>query len=115
MNMRNISAWSIRNPVIPIVFFIGLCIAGIVSFIRMDVNQMPDVEFPAVIINVSQPGAAPSEIETQITQKVEAAVRSVNGVDEIQSTASEGNSSTFVQFVIGTDSNNAVNEPFVVM
>ena len=47
MNMRNISAWSIRNPVIPIVFFIGLCIAGIVSFIRMDVNQMPDVAFPA--------------------------------------------------------------------
>ena len=103
MSLRNISAWSIRNPVIPIVLFIGLCIAGIVSFIRMDVNQMPDVEFPGVIVTISQPGAAPSEIETQITQKVEAAVRSISGVEEISSTASEGNSQTLVQFSIGED------------
>ncbi len=110
MNFRNISAWSIRNPVIPIVFFIGLCIAGIVSFIRMDVNQMPDVEFPAVIVSISQPGAAPTEIETQITQKVEAAARSISGVEEISSTAAEGNSQTMVQFSIGTDIDEAVNE-----
>ena len=110
MGLRNISAWSIRNPVIPIVFFIGLCIAGIVSFVRMDVNQMPDVEFPAVIVTISQPGAAPSEIETQITQKVEAAARSISGVEEISSTASEGNSQTMVQFSIGTDVDEAVNE-----
>ena len=57
MNFRNISAWSIRNPVVPIVFFIGLVIAGVVSFMRMDIQQMPDIEFPMVIINVSQPGA----------------------------------------------------------
>lgn len=110
MDMRNISAWSIRNPVIPIVFFIGLCIAGIVSFIRMDVNQMPDVEFPGVIVQVSQPGAAPSEIETQITQKVEAAARSISGVEEISSTASEGNSQTLVQFEIGEDVDEATNQ-----
>ncbi len=110
MNFRNISAWSIRNPIIPIVLFIGLTLAGLVSFMRMDVNGSPDIDFPAVIVTISQPGAAPSEIETQITQKVEAAVRSVNGVDEIQSTTSEGSSTTTVQFVIGTDSNEAVNE-----
>ena len=110
MGFRNISAWSIRNPIVPIVFFIGLTLAGLVSFNRMDVNGSPDIDFPAVNVSISQPGASPTEIETQITQKVEAAVRSVNGVDEIQSTASEGNSNTFVQFVIGTDSNVAVNE-----
>ena len=110
MNFRNISAWSIRNPIVPIVLFIGLTLAGLVSFSRMHVNNEPDIDFPAVNVSISQPGAAPTEIETQITQKVEAAVRSVNGVDEIQSTASEGNSNTTVTFVIGTDSNNAVNE-----
>jgi multidrug efflux pump subunit AcrB len=110
MNFRNISAWSIRNPIVPIVLFIGLTLAGLVSFSRMDVNNSPDIDFPAVNVSISQPGAAPTEIETQITQKVEAAVRSVNGVDEIQSTASEGNSNTTVTFLIGTDSNNAVNE-----
>jgi len=110
MNMRNISAWSIRNPIIPIVFFIGVMIAGIVSFSRMDVNNMPDIEFPGVIVSVSQPGAAPTEIETQITQLVEGAVRSVAGVEEIQSTASEGRSSTIVYFNVGTDANVATNQ-----
>ena len=110
MNLRNISAWSIRNPIIPIVFFIGLTLAGLLSFSRMDVNGSPDIDFPAVNVSISQPGAAPTEIETQITQKIEAAVRSVNGVDEIQSTAREGSSSTFVQFQIGVDSDQAVND-----
>jgi len=110
VNLRNLSAWSIRNPIVPIVLFIGLLLTGVVAFNRMDVNGSPDIDFPGVNVLISQPGAAPTEIETQITQKVEAAVRSINGVDEIQSTASEGSSSTFVQFVIGTDANDAVNE-----
>ncbi|HJU77615.1 MAG TPA: efflux RND transporter permease subunit, partial [Sphingomicrobium sp.] len=110
MNFRNISAWCIRNPVPPIVMFIGLLLAGIVSFMGMDVNNNPDIDFPAAQINISQPGAAPTEMENQITQKVEAAVRSVNGVDEINSSVREGNSNTFVQFEIGTPTDRAVND-----
>ena len=110
MNFRNISAWSIRNPVPPIVLFIGLLLAGIVSFMGMDVNNNPDIDFPAAQINIAQPGAAPTEMENQITQKVEAAVRSVNGVDEINSSVREGNSNTFVQFEIGTPTDRAVND-----
>jgi multidrug efflux pump subunit AcrB len=110
MNFRNISAWAIRNPVAPIVMFIALLLAGIMSFISMDVNDQPDVEFPAAQITISQPGAAPTELETQVTQKVEAAVRSVVGVDEINSGVREGSSSTFVQFAIGTPVDRAVND-----
>jgi multidrug efflux pump subunit AcrB len=108
MNFRNISAWAIRNPVTPIVIFAALMLAGIVSFGRMDVNNNPDISFPAVNVTVVQPGAAPSELETQVTQRVEAAVRAISGVDEIQSTASEGSSNTFVQFAIGTPVDRAV-------
>ena len=64
MNFRNISAWSIRNPIVPIVFFIGLTLAGLVSFSGMDVNDNPDIEFPSVSVSISQPGAALTEIET---------------------------------------------------
>lgn len=110
MSFRNISSWSIRNPVPPLVLFAGLLLAGIVSFMRMDVNDNPDVSFPAVRVEVVQPGAAPSELETQVTQRVEAAIRGINGVDEIISYASEGNSRTFVQFVIGTPVDRAVND-----
>src|SRR5918997_1940169 len=108
--MRNISAWAIRNPVVPLVLFAALTLLGIVSFMRMDVNDNPDIEFPAAQVIVAQPGAAPTEMETQVTQRVEAAVRGINGVDEISSFIGEGNSSTFVQFAIGTPVDRAVND-----
>jgi multidrug efflux pump subunit AcrB len=110
MDLRNISAWSIRNPIVPIVFFVALMLMGVVSFLRMDIQQMPDIEFPAAVVSISQPGAAPTEIENQITQRVESAVRSINGVANISSTATEGSSRTFVEFQIGTDVNAAVSE-----
>lgn len=110
MNFQNISAWCIRNPVVPIVLFLGLTLAGIVSFMGMKVQDNPDIEFPVVIVQISQPGAAPTEIENQITQRVESAVRSIAGVDTLTSTASEGSSQTQVQFKIGQDINAAVNE-----
>lgn len=110
MSFRNISAWSIRNPVPPIVLFIALTIAGFVSFSRMDVNNDPDIDFPIVWVAISQPGAAPSELETQVTQRVEAAVRSLQGIDQIESTVSEGNSQTVIQLDIGTPIDRAVSD-----
>ena len=110
MNFRNISSWCIRNPVPPIVLFIGLLLAGILAFMSMDVNNNPDIDFPAASVTVVQPGAAPSEMETQITQRVESAIRGVSGVDEINSSVREGNSNTFVQFDIGTPTDRAVND-----
>ena len=110
MNFRNISSWCIRNPVFPIVLFVGLMLAGLISFARMQVNNAPDIDFPAAIVSISQPGAAPNEIETQITQRVESAIRGVNGVEELNSNVSEGNSFTFVTFQIGTPTDRAVND-----
>jgi multidrug efflux pump subunit AcrB len=110
MSFRNISAWSIRNPVVPIILFLALTLAGMMSFARMDVQNDPDVEFPVVIVVISQPGAAPSEITTQITQKVESAIRSVEGVRNIDASASEGSTEIAAEFQIGDDINAAVNE-----
>ncbi len=110
MNFRNISSWCIRNPVPPIVLFVGLMLAGLITFAGMQVNNNPDIDFPAAIVSVSQPGAAPDEMETQVTQRVESAIRGVNGVDEIDSSIREGNSQTFVQFQIGTPTDRAVND-----
>lgn len=110
MNFSNISAWSIRNPVVPIVLFLALTLAGIMSFRNMDVQNDPDIEFPVVVVSISQPGAAPSEITTQITQKVESAIRSVQGVRNIDASASEGNTTVSAEFEIGDDINAAVSE-----
>lgn len=110
MNFRNTSAWSIRNPIVPLLAFFGLLLAGLLSFQSMEIQDQPDIEFPVVIVSISQPGAAPSEIENQITQRVEAAVQTLDGVANINSTASEGMSSTSIEFEIGTDITEAVNE-----
>ena len=110
MNFRNISAWSIRNPVPALVLFAALTLAGVVSFMRMSINQSPEITFPGVVVEIQQPGAAPTELENQITQRVEAAVRNLEGVDEITSTVTEGNSETFVQFTMETPVDRATTD-----
>ncbi|MDB5677651.1 efflux RND transporter permease subunit [Sphingomonas bacterium] len=110
MSFRNISAWSIRNPVPSLVVFMMLTVAGLVAFATMKVNNDPDIDFPVVIVSISQPGAAPTELENQVTQKVEAAVRSLSGIDEINSNVTEGNSVTVVQLDIGTPVDRAVED-----
>ena len=110
MGFRNLSAWAIRNPVPPIVLFLFLTIAGILSFMRMDVNNDPDIDFPIVWVAISQPGAAPSELETQVTHRVESAVRALQGIDQIDSTVNEGSSQTIVQLDIGTPIDRAVSD-----
>ena len=110
MGLNNLSAWSIRNPIVPLLAFFGLMLAGMMAFGRMDVQDMPDIEFPRVRVQISQPGAAPSEIENQITTRVEAAVQTLDGIENISSTASEGSSMTQIEFALGTDIGEAVNE-----
>jgi multidrug efflux pump subunit AcrB len=110
MSFRNISAWSIKNPVPPIVLFIALTLLGIMSFMRMPISADPDIDFPVAIVSIAQPGAAPVELETQVAQKVEAAVRSINGVDEINSSVREGSATIVIFFGIGTPIDRAVND-----
>jgi multidrug efflux pump subunit AcrB len=108
--MKNISSWAIKNPVFPIVLFVGLTLMGIMAFIRMPINNNPDISFPFVQVQVSQPGAAPSEIETQIVKIIEPALANIQGVKNIQSRAGEGFSWTGIEFRIGTPIDRAVND-----
>ncbi|MEJ0035620.1 MAG: efflux RND transporter permease subunit [Gammaproteobacteria bacterium] len=108
--MKNMSAWAIRHPVSPVVLFVVLFFMGVVSFIRLPINQNPDISFPFVQVSVSQPGAAPPEIETQIIQKIEGAVASIGGVKHIESTAMEGSAGIGIEFQIGTPVDRAVTD-----
>src|ERR1700694_3471865 len=108
--MRNISAWAIRHPVTPIVLFVVLFFLGVVAFIRLPINLDPDVSFPAVNVTVSQPGAAPSEMETQIAQKVEGSISNIGNVRNITPFIVEGQVSMFVLFEIGTPIDRAVTD-----
>src|SRR5258708_8472266 len=108
--MKTISAWEIRHPVTPGVLFGVLLFMGSVAFLRLQITLNPDVSVPLVLVQVIQPGASPQEIETQIMQKVEAAVAGVGNIDNIISLAIEGQSRVFIQFNIGTPIDRAVTD-----
>ncbi|HEX7885239.1 MAG TPA: efflux RND transporter permease subunit [Phenylobacterium sp.] len=98
-----ISAWAIKNPVPVTVLFVGLVLAGVIAYFGLAVKNFPDVQFPAVSITITQNGAAPGEIETQITRQVEDAVASIPNVRNIQSTVTQGVSTTMIELEIGED------------
>jgi multidrug efflux pump subunit AcrB len=108
--MRNLSAWAIKHPVTPIVLFVVLFFLGVVAFIRLPVNLSPDISFPLVSVNISQPGAAPSEMETQIAQKVEGSIASIGNVRNITTFIVEGEVTIYVEFLIGTPIDRAVTD-----
>lgn len=105
-----LSAWSIRKPVPTIVLFLVLMVAGLMAFTQLGIDSNPNIDIPAVNVTVTQAGAGPTELETQVTKKVEDAVAGLGNIDEINSVVSDGTSITTISFVLGTDSDRATND-----
>jgi HAE1 family hydrophobic/amphiphilic exporter-1 len=105
-----ISAWAIKNPIPVAVVFIALLIAGVGAYLSLPVKQFPDVSFPAVTVTVTQSGAAPGELETQVTRPVEDAVASISNVKTIRSSVVQGASTTTIEFELGEDLQKVTDE-----
>ncbi|HET6321599.1 MAG TPA: efflux RND transporter permease subunit [Hyphomicrobium sp.] len=106
----NISAWSIRRPVPAIVLFSVLTLLGVISFMTMPVTRFPNIDIPLISITVVQSGAAPAELESQITREVEDAVANIPGVKHIMSTVTDGSSSTVIEFRLEINQDRALND-----
>jgi multidrug efflux pump subunit AcrB len=106
----NFSAWSIRNPIAPILLFLLLMILGWQSFRTLPITQFPSIDIPLVAVSVAQSGAAPAEMETQVTRQVEDAVAGIAGVKNVTSTVSDGVSQTFVEFRMEVPTDKAVQD-----
>ena len=106
----NVSAWAIRKPIPSIVLFIVLLILGIFSFRQLPITRFPNIDIPIISITVTQAGAAPSELQNQVTKRVEDAVAGIAGVKHILSTMSEGVSTTTIEFRLEVNSDRALND-----
>ena len=106
----NISAWSIRRPVPSLVLFLVLMALGYFSFGQLPVTRFPNVDVPIVQVRVYQPGAAPSELEVQVTKKIEDAIAGVTGLKHQTSAITEGSSITTVEFHLEVNQDRAVND-----
>ena len=110
MDVRRISAWSIMNPVPTTVLFLVMTIIGLFSFFSLGIDENPNIDMPIVSVTVTESGAAPSELETEVTRKVEDAVAGIGNIKHITSTVNEGISTTTIEFVLGTNTDRAVND-----
>jgi multidrug efflux pump subunit AcrB len=98
--MMNFSSWSIKTPIPAVLLFILLTLAGLIGFHLMKIQDFPDIELPMVNVVTSLPGAAPAQIESEITRKIENALGSLQGVKHLYSTVQDGASTTLVEFVL---------------
>jgi len=108
--MRGISSWAIRHPVPVLVLFTILAFAGIRGYGTLRINNLPDMEFPTITVSVSQPGASPTELETQVTDIVENAVMTLAGIESVTSSVNEGSSSTSIEFGLDVDVDRAYED-----
>src|ERR1700741_1094184 len=105
-----IPAWSVPKPIPSLVLFVVLIVLGALSLKTLPITQMPNIDIPIVTITITQTGAAPSELETQVTKNVENAAAGVVGVKHITSSISDGVSVTTVEFQLETPADRAVND-----
>ncbi|WP_197328788.1 efflux RND transporter permease subunit [Ralstonia syzygii] len=106
----NFSAWAIRKPIPSILLFILITVAGLVSFRMRSIQNFPDVDFPAVSVTATLPGATPSQMETEVTRKIEDSIASIGAIKHISSTINDGSSTTLVEFQLEKDVQEAVND-----
>jgi hydrophobe/amphiphile efflux-1 (HAE1) family protein len=106
----NVSAWSIRHPIPPIVVAVAIAAVGYLSFTKLPITRYPNVDVPFVTVLITQFGASPGALETQVTKKVEDAVASVAGFHHVRSAITDGLSSTTITFRLGTDADRALND-----
>ncbi len=106
----NISSWAIRNPLPPLVMSAAIVALGYMSFNKLPITRMPNIDAPVVSVLITQFGAAPAELESKVAKTIEDAVSGVSGVHHINSVIADGISSTIIIFRLETNTDRALND-----
>ncbi len=108
--MQWLAAISVKRPVFASVLILSLTVVGAFAFTQLGVDRFPKVDFPTVVVTTRLPGAAPEEVETEITDKIEEAVNTISAIDELRSSSSEGVSQVIISFLLEKDADIAAQE-----
>ncbi len=98
--MQALARLCVRRPVFASVLVIALVVVGGVGYSRLGVDRYPKIDFPTVAVITRLPGAAPEEVETEVTDKIEESINTIAGIDDLQSVSAEGISQVFVTFIL---------------
>jgi HAE1 family hydrophobic/amphiphilic exporter-1 len=108
--MQWLASLSVRRPVFATVITLSLTVVGAFAFTQLGLDRFPKVDFPTVVVSTRLPGAAPEEVETEVTDKIEEAVNTISGIDELRSNSSEGVSQVIIAFLLEKDGDVAAQE-----
>ena len=108
--MQWLAALCVRRPVFASVLILSLSVVGVFSFTQLGIDQFPNVDIPTILVTTRLPGAAPEQVESEVTDKVEEAVNTISGIDTLTSTSSEGVSQVVVSFRLEKDADVATQE-----
>jgi HAE1 family hydrophobic/amphiphilic exporter-1 len=108
--MQKLAELCVRRPVFATVLVLALVVVGFFAYNQLGVDRFPNVEFPWVMVTTTLPGAAPEEMETEVTDKIEEAINTVSGIEEMMSTSSENVSLVQIQFSLEKNPDVAVQE-----
>jgi hydrophobe/amphiphile efflux-1 (HAE1) family protein len=108
--MQWLASLCIRQPVFTWVLMLAFIVIGAFGYFSLGLDQFPKVDIPAIVITTTENGAAPEEIETELTDKIEGAVNTISGIDELRSTSSQGVSLVIVTFSLDKDVDVAAQE-----
>jgi len=108
--MQWLAALCVRRPVFATVLVLAVTVVGAFGYTQLGVDRFPKVDFPTITITTRQPGAAPEQVETEISDKIEESVNTISGLDELRSTSAEGVSIVTASFVLEKDVDVAAQE-----
>ena len=108
--MQWLAALCVRRPVFASVLILSLTVIGVFSFTQLGIDQFPNVDIPVALVTTRLPGAAPEQVESEVTDKIEEAVNTINGIDTLTSTSSEGVSQVVVSFRLEKNADVATQE-----
>src|SRR5436190_5540280 len=108
--MQKLAEICIRRPVFATMLIMALVVMGLAAYSKLGVDRFPKIDFPIVSITTTLRGAAPEEIETQVSKRIEEAVNTISGIDDLRSNSSEGISIVSIQFMLDKDPDVAAQE-----
>src|SRR5687768_1148336 len=101
--MRTLADICIRRPIFASMLILALVVVGATAYTNLGVDRLPAVDLPTVSVRTSLPGASPEEVETEVSQKIEEVVNTVEGIDELRSVSGSGNSIVIATFNLNRD------------
>src|SRR3954451_15702308 len=101
--MRKLAEVCIQRPIFAAMLILSMCVVGAAAYFKLGVDRLPSIDLPTISVRTTLPGASPEEVETEVSEKIEEAVNTVEGIEELRSISGNGSSIIIATFNLNRD------------